>query len=182
MHEDQVRVPLFVAGPGVAAQNIGMPVSLVDVMPTLMELAGIETTNREGLPVDLLLPELDGRSFAGRLWAQEPSVAADSRALYAFEYSFFWSDGRRDQAAEAREEPYSVAVMRGESWYLQRESSSELYRMTNDPDQENNLLAETGLALELRELVDSRRFVSQGREHTIDSEIEQRLRSLGYVR
>ena len=49
LHEDQVRVPLLVAGPGVAAQNIGMPVSLVDVMPTLMELAGIETTNREGL-------------------------------------------------------------------------------------------------------------------------------------
>ena len=70
----------------------------------------------------------------------------------------------------------------GSSGTCRRENSSELYRMTDDPDQENNLSAETGLASELRELVESRRFVSQGREHTIDSEIEQRLRSLGYVR
>lgn len=178
LHYDQVRVPLLVGGPGVAAQDIEMPVSLVDVMPALMELAGVEPKGS-----DESFSELDGRSFARQLWTTGTSLASsNARVLYALDHSFFWSDGRRLRVSETREEPYSVAVMRGEFWYWQSETVSELYRMTDDPHQTRNLAADMSVVSELRELIDARSFVTQGREHAIDKETEQRLRSLGYIR
>ncbi len=59
LYEPSVRVPLIVRGPGLArGVEVNEPVSLVDVYPTLMDLAGL--ARPEGLDGCSLLPELTG--------------------------------------------------------------------------------------------------------------------------
>ncbi len=57
LHEQSVRVPLLVAGPRVRAQRSELPVTLVDLAPTFLEIAGAERP-LDGVSV---LPTLRGR-------------------------------------------------------------------------------------------------------------------------
>src|SRR3954451_12392677 len=61
------RVPLLLAGPGLAARRVGAPVSLVDILPTLLELGGGAIRPDVGFDVDgsSLLPLARGEE-AGR--------------------------------------------------------------------------------------------------------------------
>jgi choline-sulfatase len=62
MYEASSRVPLIVRVPDGMARTIDAPVSLVDLVPTLLELAGID---REAMPVlhgESLVPELSGEA------------------------------------------------------------------------------------------------------------------------
>ena len=60
LYEPSARVPLIVAGPGAAkAAAVQTPVSLVDMYPTLMDMAGLE--HPAGLDGHSLMPELTGR-------------------------------------------------------------------------------------------------------------------------
>lgn len=62
VYEEQVRVPLVVVGPGVpAGKRVERPVSLVDVMPTLVEGLGIPKSAR-----------LQGRSIADDMVGEGP--------------------------------------------------------------------------------------------------------------
>jgi arylsulfatase A-like enzyme len=55
LYDEQVRVPLLVRAPGVAAARVKGPVSAVDVVPTLLEIAGLpargELAGRSLVPV-----------------------------------------------------------------------------------------------------------------------------------
>jgi arylsulfatase K len=65
LYEPSARVPMIVAGPGVARDHVVDDlVSLLDVYPTLMDLAGVDAP--EGLAGCSLLPELGGGKAAGR--------------------------------------------------------------------------------------------------------------------
>jgi len=67
MYEPSVRVPLLVAGPGVRqGAQVETPVSLVDIYPTLMDMAGIE--HPEGLDGYSLVPELTGQASDHPEW------------------------------------------------------------------------------------------------------------------
>ncbi len=48
--EHSARVPLIVAGPGVVKQTVDAPCSLVDLLPTFLEIAG--TAPEPGMPID----------------------------------------------------------------------------------------------------------------------------------
>jgi arylsulfatase A-like enzyme len=41
VYEETIRVPLMVRGPGVRVGGAGQPVQLIDIAPTLLELAGV---------------------------------------------------------------------------------------------------------------------------------------------
>lgn len=59
MYDHSARVPFIVVGPGVAhGEQIDLPIYLQDVMPTTLELAGIEP--REYIDFHSLLPILSG--------------------------------------------------------------------------------------------------------------------------
>ncbi len=58
-----LRVPLVAAGPGIEAQRLAQPVSLVDLMPTLLGLAGL--VPGADLPGRSLLSALGGRGVGG---------------------------------------------------------------------------------------------------------------------
>ncbi|WP_370582870.1 sulfatase-like hydrolase/transferase [Paracoccus sp. NBH48] len=54
--DGSARVPLMIAAPGMAPGRVDQPVSTIDVLPTLCDLAG--------LPMDEIAPWTDGRSLA----------------------------------------------------------------------------------------------------------------------
>lgn len=58
LHEEQIHVPLIIAGPGIVPRRVATPVSAVDLAPTLAELLG--------LPAD---PAWHGQSLAHALRA-----------------------------------------------------------------------------------------------------------------
>lgn len=73
LHEEQIRVPLLVRFPGLAARRIAAPVGLVDLLPTLIEILGVDA----GEPCE-------GRSLAGALAgapAADPPPHPEPRAF-----------------------------------------------------------------------------------------------------
>ncbi len=60
MYDHSVRVPLMVAGPGIQPGTVESPVYLQDIMPTTLELAGVQKPAQ--VQFESLLPVLQGRS------------------------------------------------------------------------------------------------------------------------
>jgi len=169
LHEDLLRVPLWVHGPGLAAHDVQEPVSLVDVMPTLLELAGAP------IPSDL-----DGRSFARTLRGDPPARRA--RPLYASEYYYAWWHGARIQTDRIRTSPNALAVIEGDRWFLWSPRDEELYDIASDPHQQHNLAGTTN-ATELRGLAEARRVgrVATPRIERMDESLRAQLEALGYA-
>lgn len=68
MFEPSIHVPLIVAGPGVrGGVDVVTPVSLVDIFPTLMDMAGIEKP--EYLVGESFMPQCTGDTKRTRDWA-----------------------------------------------------------------------------------------------------------------
>ena len=89
---DQVHVPLLMAGPGLPAREIGSPVALIDIVPTLLDLAGLPRP-----------PELPGHSLVSfgspKSGASRPPVFiemvrdsnhSDRRAIIDWPWKYQW--------------------------------------------------------------------------------------------
>jgi len=113
LHADQLAIPLLVRVPGVAPRAEATPVSLVDLMPTLLELVG------EPVPLGL-----DGRSFAGTLRGGAPLAP---RPLFAMEHYFGWDAGKRVTSEQVLALPRELAVIDAQGWYITGERADELY-------------------------------------------------------
>jgi arylsulfatase A-like enzyme len=169
LHEDQIRIPMLVHGPGIAARSLAAPVSLIDVAPTLLELAG------QGAP-----PGLDGRSLAPLLrGAPEPDPGP---ALFAVEHHSSWWGDTRTKAASLRSRPLAVAVIEGDRWYLRSPRGEEVYDLESDPRQERDQSAERSDLDALRALA-ARRDVDRAESPRVETsaELVERLRALGYA-
>lgn len=176
VHEDLIRIPLLARVPGVGSATVDRPVSLVDVLPTLLHVLALEDHDEAGsIPAP---NELDGRSAAD--WIHDPPPA-ESGPLFATEYAYRWVDGKREYAPGDR--PISLAVIRKGLWYVSSPSGEELYSMADDPLQRNNL-APTHEALgDLRLLAAAAAEWSgpAADPAPMDEELLEHLRSLGYV-
>jgi arylsulfatase A-like enzyme len=171
LHADQLRVPLWIAGPGVAPGERTIAVSLVDLLPTLLELLGLPAP--EGL---------DGVSLAEVVRGSEPGEALRSRALFAMEHYHFW-EGRRRNVEALREDALAVAVVRGSRWYIRGPESEELYDVAADPRQRIDLAPHSEETAGLRALAATRGRVRTGRAaRELPPQLLDELRSLGYVR
>ncbi len=88
MYDDSVRVPLIVVGPGVAAnQRIKDPVYLQDIMPTTLQLAGVEQPAH--VQFHSLLPLLRGgqspyQTIYGGYLKKQRSIRTDEYKLIAY--------------------------------------------------------------------------------------------------
>lgn len=155
LYEPGVRMPLVCAGPGVLPGERAEIVSLLDILPTALELAGASQ------------PALDGRSLAPLLF--------DGRALDRDAFVTMQTENNREQARPARAlhtarfkyirnlgpdvATVSNVVGHSETWesgklaartderiaarmkaYLYR-ATDELYDLANDPDELENLAA-----------------------------------------
>lgn len=165
LHADQLRVPLLVRGPGLAPRDESTPVSLVDLMPTLLELAGA------GVPAGL-----DGRSLAANL---RDGAALAPRPLLAMEHYFEWHDGARETASEVRATPRETAVIDGATWSITG-AVDELYAL-DDPSQAAPRVPGDAERAALRAVLDARpatRAASRPAEE--DEGLGNALDALGY--
>lgn len=135
LYNSQIRVPLVLAGPGIKpSHRIAETVSLTDLTPTLLDLAGFHPPTNQ----------IDGRSVAdlatgARLGAPEQGVA----------FAAMIKD---------RSNPGGVtAIVRGAWKLIDNGVSYELYDVKADPNELTNLYAQKpNLAAELRKLLSER--------------------------
>ena len=135
LYDSQIRVPLVIAGPGIKTGNrVAETVSLTDLTPTLVELAGFQPPTEQ----------LDGRSIADLATGARLGSPEDGVAFAAM--------------IKDRSNPGGVtAVVRGGWKLIDNGVSYELYDVKNDPSERQNLYVQRpNLAAELKKLLAQR--------------------------
>lgn len=170
-YDDCVHVPLIVRAPGTskAGHVVRSPVELIDLLPSVLDLAG--------LPPD---PEAQGKSFR-RLLEGEPD--GGSRWQYAFSESGYGEEYQRSVTSERYKLVY---VPDTDDQQVMKGRELELYDLHDDPGETRNLIDEhPEVAGPLREQLSH--WMADGptadapREVRIDPVAEGQLRSLGYL-
>jgi choline-sulfatase len=164
-YEELVRVPLVLKLPANrhAGREITVPVRLVDVLPTLLDLLGRRAPR--GVDGCSLRPLLEGEEAA---WPVECATAV----------------------IEIAEDPglYPAVALRTERWkYIHRDGGpDELYDLAADPGERTNLLAAEdppGVAEELRQraLAVAASRPAAGERVELDAATIEELKALGYL-
>jgi choline-sulfatase len=160
IYDADIRIPLIIAGPHVSRRAVDDQVRIVDVMPTVLELAGIPIPK----PVQ-------GRSLLPLVRGEHLDLVALAETWYP-RHHYGWSeltsisDGRYHFIAAPRRELYDTRV---------------------DPEEQHDIAAANparadALERALRSLVASTSAAhAPGAPHPVDADVEERLRSLGYV-
>ena len=145
--QEAQRVPLYARVPGTPPRRVRERVSLVDLLPTLAELAGCEVT----YPVD-------GSSLAPLITADRTE---DPNAVVFSEYHGYLSPSDMYMAIKGDHKYCHYLLEPG-----------ELYDLARDPDEERNLIdgpaheATRGeLEAEIRQRVDIERFAEEVRDY-----------------
>jgi choline-sulfatase len=169
-YNELVRVPLIVAGPGIArGMRVRTPVSLVDLMPTLRDLLAVECLNDpQGRSFRRLLDDAGGEEATGHAHylAGPVRLSGGLDALVDGEYKL-------------------IAMLNG---------SAELYHLSDDPGELRNLAAERpAVVARMRADLDRirgekderwrRNFAHQTEEERLEvhEQALEGLRELGYV-
>jgi arylsulfatase A-like enzyme len=163
VYETTQRVPLIIGAPAARPGRVAEPVGLADLMPTVLDLAGIDPP--PGLRGTSLRPALEG----GRLPRRDLYFESLAGAL-----NYGWAE--------------LEGVRRG-SWKLIDSPDPELFDLETDPSERINLaLLEpervTDLRNALRELsepIGSGSHAEAALEQVLDPETEALLASLGYT-
>lgn len=165
LYEEQLHVPLLLRLPGAlpAGARVETPVGLVDLPPTLADLAGVAF---EG-PVD-------GRSLAGALRAGE-------------------EPGERPVIGRRRRYPKAFRGHRGTKFFVRSgrfkyirasEDPDELYDLASDPGELHDLHGQRAeVAAELSALLDAHLAAHPPRDEAIEipADVREGLEALGYA-
>jgi arylsulfatase A-like enzyme len=172
LHQDLIRIPLLIAGARLPPRVSGERVSIVDVAPTLGELLAPRSSG-----------DYDGVSFASRLRGDAKSEElSHPRTLYAMEHAYRWVDGARVDFRAPEDGPPSFAVIHRNLYYIRRDDHEEIYDLRSDPEQRANLAGASFDPTPFRRALDARASFKGGAEAMqMDQELEDRLRSLGYI-
>jgi arylsulfatase A-like enzyme len=165
LYEEQLRVPLVFAGPGVPrGVAIADPVRLVDLAPTLVDLLALS-------PV----AGFDGSSLIAHLAGGAPAGAAE-REIYAEVHHAPEDRLGRDPAS------YSLRFGRWKLIHRPAKGADELYDLEEDPRELRNLYApDHGIGRQLRERLLA---VVDGEVPSLEQvspEEREHLRALGYL-
>jgi len=128
--EQATRIPLIFAGPGVEKNKTeNTPVELVDVFPTLFDLAGVKT------------PDVDGKSLVSLL-------DGDKKTTIAIDYAVSQYPRMKDKMGYSiRSERYRYTEWHGASYRSNKEYKDsnivalELYDYEKDPNETKNFVA-----------------------------------------
>jgi arylsulfatase A-like enzyme len=158
LYQPLVHVPLLISPPSRRRGRVAAPVSLIDVAPTLLELAGVPApTSFRGRS---LVPALDGEALA-----QRPAVAEFFRVNALSRHRFAVIDG---------DQKYLFGV----------DGGLERFDVADDPGEEHPLPAERG---RVDELLAGAGFTldftprSSSASPEITPEMHEHLQALGYV-
>ncbi len=181
LYDEVLRVPLIVRGPGVVpGATIGQQVRLMDLTPTLLDLAGVEPI--PGIEGKSLAPLLDGGSLP---YLAAFAESAPARPQFP-EQDKIYLPGIRGKWRSVRTDRWKLIQIPREEGDLY-----ELYDLVDDPGETKNLFAELGgEAAKLQPLLeawlatdplkDSESTGEEGVEELDPSALEQ-LKTLGYI-
>ena len=164
-YEEVTHVPLILAGPGIAGgRRISTPVSLLDVMPTLLARSGVPRP-----------PGLDGEDL-GPLLVGKRVPGLEARALF----------GEADHNNVVQDMTRSVRYLTHKLHVDRVLGTAALYDLGSDPAERTDLARERPeIVRDLRQRLDRfrqlRPEVAPTRVTPSPGEVEK-LRSLGYVR
>lgn len=173
LYQEQIKIPLILQGPGIPPGQVIAPVvEHVDLMPTLLELSGLDQSTPSGV---------QGRSLVGLMSGEDADHLKTT--AYSEVHSFFTlseSPGKRDIGVI-----YSIIDGRWKLLHFPRRPTyDKLFDLQEDPGELHNLInqhrdiAESLLAeLVRRDAVDIQ-LPERGEITAQDLEL---LRSLGYV-
>ncbi|REK25373.1 MAG: DUF4976 domain-containing protein [Planctomycetota bacterium] len=208
LYQEQIRAVMIVAAPGQPAARTFEPlVRIIDIMPTVLELVGVDSTYippTEGVSLASVVagaksidrppsPQPDS-SEPGLNESAEESREADAEApprlvayfdavntLSAYGETFLRQRGRRDDML--------FGICDGRWKYLHHfhhETESELYDLENDPGERKNLYGDPQqrrqAARLLKLLLERDLMPGKRRSEAMAAEDIERLRSLGYVK
>ena len=128
MYEEVFRIPLLIKIPGGRAQRVSRFVRLMDLMPTILDLAGIEPPG-----------EIDALSLLPLLRGAEPARWPDS--VYCEHHGEVW--GYQTQR---------MVRTRGWKYVYDPHDRDELYDMTNDPFEMDNRISDPEVRPVLEEM------------------------------
>ena len=160
LYEGTLHVPLIVRAPGLSPQRVGGLASLVDVMPSVLDLFGLAPMPGDGMS---LVPAVRGRHDL-----PERTVYAES--MYA--RRFGWSPLR---------------ALRDGRFKLVDAPRPELYDLDTDPFEEHDLSGERPQLVKAMQAalpafdVDCGRDASATTQSAASPEVRARLASLGYT-
>lgn len=165
LYDSVIRVPLILQMPGVEPRVVPHLVGHVDIMPTVLSLAGVTTP-----------PGLRGRDLLSLAQADATAADREARVMYSESWygrlHFGWSELRS---------------VRADGWKYIDGPTPELYDLRRDPLELRNQLLErpqiaAGLRRELQELARSSTDLAPlAAKSAPDSETLSRLRALGYL-
>lgn len=160
IYDAAVHIPLIVAGPGVDARVVRDQVRIVDVMPTVLDLAGVPGPS-----------VMQGTSLRPALRGERQSLVALSETWYP-RFHYGWSE--------------LTAVRDGQYTFILA-PTRELYDVTKDPGERNNLATSDASRADAMEralralLAKTTRADAAKGPQTMSADVEQKLRALGYV-
>jgi arylsulfatase A-like enzyme/tetratricopeptide (TPR) repeat protein len=167
VYDSDIHVPLMIRLPGAVPRGVRVKAAAqsIDLVPTILDLAGLSALTPPGLPGRSLVPAMTARDIAG-------PVATYAETLFP-RIHFGWSELRS---------------VRMDGWKYIHAPRPELYDLTHDPGERRNLYAaEGGRAASLRSrLLDA---LGGSLETTVvatpaakpDAATLAKLASLGYV-
>lgn len=178
LHQQVLRVPMILRLPNrvPAGRRISDPVGLIDLGPTISELAGI------GYPYDRAPARSLVNEIMGTATGPARPVFSELRAT-----SVACEDPRTDFAKPC---PYdAVSVREGSFGFIHRAvaGSSELFNYEDDPEERSNVARRRAertayfesLVSEYRSEVEATKMRSEPKR--IDPDIQEKLKALGYV-
>jgi len=135
LYDSQARVPFVIAGPGITPQHVTETVSLTDLVPTVLELAGFDAARSA---------TFDGPSVAELATGARPGDPEGGLAFAAM--------------IKDRSNPGGItAIVKGRWKLVDNNATLELYDTRNDPDERANVLGQhPQLVVDLRKLLDAR--------------------------
>ncbi|MCP4205173.1 MAG: sulfatase [bacterium] len=170
LFEEVVRVPLWVKLPGQSARaELELPVSLLDILPTILEVAGI------GDSVEQM--NLDGRSLAPLLMGSRRASGFRGRPITM---DTRWK--RRAVASAVRLGRYKLIEI--ESDYSGRSNVSLLFDLETDSGEQTDLSAsEAEMTGVLSQALERIRSSTAGQEpETGEADLDREvLKALGYI-
>ncbi|HTJ41555.1 MAG TPA: sulfatase [Kofleriaceae bacterium] len=135
LYDSQTHVPLVITGPMIVARHLDEPVQLVDLAPTLLDLAGFVPPG---------MPEMDGASLAPLLTGAR---GPDPDGGYAF----------MAQVADRSVEQSERAIVVGHLKLIDDGDHLELYDLRIDPNELHDLSNERPTELvRMKKLLDAR--------------------------
>jgi arylsulfatase A-like enzyme len=177
MYQEMLHVPLIIRGPGIPKGiRIDTPVSLVDIVPTILSTTSVENiSGLDGLDLRSLFSSSKSPAFEKRLLFGEASGGMTHELIMDDIYPVFYSirQGAHKLIHDRKED----------SWFL--------YDLESDPDETVNLLtanspshSKIGTELEaalLKRHGNFRSRPSRSEQIEISEEEMRKLRALGYL-